>query len=48
VLGAVLVVVAMVLLLPAGLFAAGAVWSAIVGSALDADARRRGQAPAQG
>jgi hypothetical protein len=46
--GAVLVVVAMVLVLPAGLFAAGAVWSAILGSALDAEARLRQQAPAQG
>jgi hypothetical protein len=46
--GAVLVVVAMVVVLPAGLFAAGAVWSAVLGSALDADARLRQQAPAPG
>jgi hypothetical protein len=42
--GAVLVVVAMLIVLPAGLFAAGAVWSAILGTALDVDARRRQQA----
>ena len=43
-LGAVLVVVAMVIVLPAGLFASGAVWSALLGSALDTDARRRQRA----
>jgi hypothetical protein len=39
--GGVLVVVAMLIVLPAGLFAAGALWSAILGTALDLDARRR-------
>jgi hypothetical protein len=46
--GAVLVVVAMVIVLPAGLFAAGAGWCALLGSALDADARLRQKAPTQG
>jgi hypothetical protein len=46
--GAVLVVVAMVIVLPAGLFAAGAVWCALLGSVLDADARSSPQVPTQG
>jgi hypothetical protein len=38
-LGAVILVVAMVLVLPVALFAAGAIWSAVVGRALDLDRR---------
>lgn len=41
--GAVILVVAMLVVLPAALFAAGAVWSAILGQALEAD--RRESAP---
>jgi len=44
-LGAVIVVVAMVLLLPTALFAAGAAWSALLGESLEAEARRRAAHP---
>lgn len=42
--GAVIVVVVMLLLGPVALFAGGALWSAFIGRALDADRRRAGAA----
>ena len=42
--GAAIVVVVMVLLGPVALFAGGALWSAFIGRALDADRRRAGSA----
>jgi hypothetical protein len=41
VIGALLIVVAMLVVLPFALFAAGAVWSALLGEALTAEARSR-------
>lgn len=46
--GAVILVVAMLVVLPAALFAAGAVWSAILGQALTADRQAGGPSPRDG
>jgi hypothetical protein len=44
--GAVIVVLAMLFVLPVGLFVAGALWSAWIGGALEADRRSAGGAAA--
>ena len=44
--GALVVVLVMLVVAPALLFAGGAAWSALLGSTLDADARRRAAEPA--
>jgi hypothetical protein len=47
--GAVIIVIVMVLLGPVGLFMGGALWSALIGKALEADRRSAGgPAPAEG
>lgn len=46
--GAVILVVAMLVVLPAALFAAGAVWSAILGQALTVDRPEGGLSPQDG